>query len=341
MGGQLFSAPKMDSETYYRTCSHVCNTLTKKLNRYSIIPECFIKKTSHGDIDCLLDFPLLTDEELSSHFGVSDDQIHHNSSVISIFYQNSIQIDFCHFEPENLVSAYNYMSNSDCGNMVGQMSRYSTGYRLTHKGLMYPVRLKAEDQLGEILVSKNWEKILPFLDLDYEKWSNGFNDQLELFEWISSSRYFNPECFKFENLKHQDKTRNRKRKTYASFVEWLEGQSFKDIHIPTENKQEHLFRGLLHFQEEGYWIERAQPLIRNRFHIEQARNIFNGSDIKEITGLYNLALGKIITRFNKYMKSVVDNLPEYDNVSHYISCQTSKEMKTMFNNWYNSIDKQK
>jgi hypothetical protein len=121
MGGQLFSAPKMDNETYYRTCSHVCNTLAKKLNRYSIIPECFIKKTSHGDIDCLLDFPLLTDEELSSHFGVSDDQIHHNSSVISIFYQNSIQIDFCHFEPENLVSAYNYMSNSDCGNMVAKL----------------------------------------------------------------------------------------------------------------------------------------------------------------------------------------------------------------------------
>lgn len=163
MGGQLFNAPKMDNETYYRTCSHVGNTLAKKLKRYSIIPKCFIKKTSHGDIDCLLDFPLLTDEELSEHFGVSDHQIHHNSSVISIFYQNSIQIDFCHFEPENLVSAYNYMSNSDCGNMVGQMARYSTGYRLTHKGLMYPVRLKQEDQLGEILVSKNWEKYYPFL----------------------------------------------------------------------------------------------------------------------------------------------------------------------------------
>lgn len=336
MGGALYNNPRMDKISYRQLIQDVDEKLSDLgIDKY-IIPDGFRDTETYGDLDVCLPFPLLEDKKLKSVFGLTDGHIHHNSSVISINYQNK-QIDFCHFEPENWISASCYMRNSDCGNMVGQMARYSTGYRLTHKGLMYPIRLKSEDQLGEILVSKDWKKILPFLDLDYEKWNNGFNDQLELFEWITHSRYFNADCFKFEALKHDDRTRNRKRKTYSAFVDWLaeQGDNLPNHYTAPTDKQEHLFRGLLHFQEEGYWIERAQPLVQERHYVEEARKVFNARNIMQITGLSGSALGQTRRDFFEYLESVVDRRRDlYNSVAQFISEHETNEIEEIFTNWY-------
>ncbi len=302
MGGSLFSSKRLPTAEYVVLEKTVLDILKNRFpERRFDVPDGFKDKTDYGDLDIITSFPLITDNELKEMFGVTDDQIHHNSSVISFSYQ-SFQIDLCHFEPEYLDTALDYMRQSDTSNIIGQMARYSTGYRLTHKGLMYPVRLKPEDNLGEIRVSTNRKSIHEFLDLDHEQWLKGFDNALQMFEWISRSRYFNPDCFKFEALSHQDRTRNVKRKTYSAFVEWLDGQLFKYSYEVTKNKQEHLFRGLLHFRNEsGWWIDQAQKMIQDRQWQEQARATFNANDIMEITGLSGPALGMVRKAFDSYL----------------------------------------
>lgn len=172
MGGSLYTKKRLTSDEYQTYKEEVLSMLP--LGRTYLVPKSFHQKTSYGDLDILAPYYEQPKDqflvgELKQIFGCSDDQINVNSSVISLQYKD-FQCDFCYFEPEHLETAFNYYSHSDCANIVGVLARYATGYRLTHKGLMYPVKLKQEDQLGEILVSKNWARILPFLGLDYTKW---------------------------------------------------------------------------------------------------------------------------------------------------------------------------
>jgi len=345
MGGLLFKHPKMPKDLYEDIKKEVFEKLSP---RPLLVPESFLNKETFGDIDIVLAFPLLTDEFLKETFRIEDKDIHHNSSVISINYRDA-QIDFCHFEEENVEAAYKYMRNSDCSNMVGCICRGALGYRLTHKGLTYPVRIKQEDMLGEILVSKNFKKILEFIDLDYEKWSSGFNDELELFEWIVKSKYFSPAFFYYENLNHENRTRNKKRATYGNFVQWLEDNDdgrFDRCHTVTENKQEHLFRGLLHFYEErhfpynGLWIEQVHALIHTRYNFEKSRQIFNGSIVQELTGAIGPQLGKIIREFNEYLRNTCHLTREqgYGSINYFIAEHTKEEMVEMFNNWYKTYE---
>lgn len=345
MGGQIYRHPKMSKDLYEDIKKEVFEKLSP---RSLLVPESFLNKETFGDIDIVLAFPLLTDEFLKETFRITDDDIHHNSSVISINYRNA-QIDFCHFEYENVESAYRYMRNSDCSNMVGVLCRAALGYRLTHKGLTYPVRIKQEDMLGEILVSKNFKKILEFIDLDYDQWLNGFNDETELFNWIVKSKYFNPSFFYYENLNHENRTRNAKRMVYGNFVKWLYDKNniFEHCHQVAENKQEHLFRGLLHFYEErpkntmGLWIEQALPMIQDRYKIDIAKNLFNGHTIQDITGKSGPELGLICREFHEYLRTTYNLTRSIGDgsIPYFIAEHTKEEMVEMFNNWYKTYER--
>jgi hypothetical protein len=343
MGGNLFTSKRLNADEYQAYQTEVLSMLPP--GRTYLVPKSFHNKKNYGDLDILAPYyQQPTDvslvDELKHIFSCSDDQVKINSSVISLQYKD-FQCDFCYFEPEDLETAFNYYSHSDCANIVGNLARYATGYRLTHRGLMYPVKLKQEDQLGEIVVSKNWESILPFLNLDYAKWESGFDDELDLFQWITQSRYFNADCFKFENLNHENSTRNRKRQTYAMFVNWLAEQkdNLPNHYTASKDKQEHLFRGLLHFQEEGYWIERAQPLVQERYYVEEARKVFNAHNIMQITGLSCSALGQTRRDFNQYLESVVDRRRDlYNSVAQFISEHETNEIEEIFTNWYDEND---
>jgi hypothetical protein len=341
MGGALFQNERMNRETYDRVSQIVIEKLSP---RKVLIPESFLDKEDYGDIDFVLPYPIMDKEEVKQLFSITDDDIHINTSVVSINYMG-VQCDLCFHSEENVLTAYQYMRNSDCSNMVGVMFRDSLGYRLTHKGLVYPVKFAHDDALGEVLVSKNFRKILEFIDLDYDQWLTGFKNPEELFSWITKSKYFNAEAFKFENLNHENRTRNRKRKVYAEFVEWLLNKEFKNYE-GTINKQEHLFRGMFHFYEEvhyphmGNWTEQIQPLIEQRYYWEKARNTFNGSIIQELTGASGPELGKILREFNEYLKSTyhLTKTQGWVSITYFVADKTKKEMIKIFNNWYKTYE---
>jgi len=331
MGGKLFSTKRLPKDEYESLRNEVSWILNKHNLKHKV-PESFHNKEDFGDLDIILEFPIISNDKLVKMFGIDVEDININSTVVSFKYKD-FQVDLCHFPLEDFESAYNYYSHSDCSNIIGQLSRYATGYRFTHRGLTYPVKVKPEDMLGEIVVSKDMKMILEFLDLDFNQWIKGFDDAEQMFEWITKSKYFNPNCFKFENLNHENRTRNKKRKVYSEFVEYLNKYNDSNLYfyVPSENKQEHLFNGLLFFYEtNGFWIKEAEQMISKRTMIQEGNKKFNGLLIKEWTGVENALIGKIKREFMDYLSVFHEGTP----IENILYSYNKEYIEMMFKRWY-------
>lgn len=344
MGGSLYTKNRLHKQDYQVIEQQVLEKLKSIFpNTRIAVPDGFLLKDSYGDLDILLGQTDIPEETIKEVFGlnkkgykvanrITGENYYINSNVLSFGY-NDFQVDLIFMAEQDFDSTLAYLRQSDTSNIVGQMARFSTGYRLTHRGLLYTVKLDDSHKLGEILVSKDRKSIHEFLDLDHQQWENGFDDKEQMFAWISNSRYFNKDCFAFESLKHEDRTRNRKRSTYAAFVNWLIVNEFNNHYIP-ENKQEHLFRGNLHFYEEsGFWIGQAEDLVRHHYEVKKAANIFNATDITKITGKTGAELGKIKRDFNSYLDMTYDLESDKEQV-HFIAHQTKEKMYYIFNKFY-------
>lgn len=310
MGGNLFTARRLPKVEYDELTNEVVQKLSSERDMIAV-PDSFKEKEDYGDLDIILPLPLIEDSTLIKLFGITKDDIDHNSSVKSFRYKD-FQVDLLHFPSEELETAFAYYRQSDCMNIVGVMSRYSLGYRMTHRGLTYPVKFDHDDQIGDILVSRDIVKILEFLDLDYSEWKEGFNNPRQMFQWITRSKYFNRLCFDYSQLTHQNRTRNRKRETYRKFLEFLENEYF-EAGYNNQNKQNHLFRGLYHFHYENpFWIGQAEQMVKDRVRMTKIRETFNGNHIAELTGFSGKELGQTIIDFKAYVnKSCVDGYEEF------------------------------
>jgi len=334
MGGNLFSTERLKNDDYRNLQNEVLWRLSS-LKKHLRVPDSFRNKQDHGDLDIVLPLPLVETEFLKKEFKITDKDIKVNSTVISFKYKN-FQVDLCHFPVEDLDSAFNYYRMGDCSNMMGVIARSSLGYRFTHKGLVYPIKIHDSETIGEIVVSKNQQKIMEFLDLNFYEWEKGFYSPEDLFIWLSKSKFFNKKDFQFENLNHENRTRNRKRKVYSDFVEWCVGRKFDQEYVKPENLQQHLFRGLIHFSEEGYWIDRAKTHIENYVIMKNASRVFSGEDIARITELSGPSLGKVCKEFTEYLK-IKHNLTKklgYGSISSYIGSSSKSIIEEEFKNWY-------
>lgn len=306
MGGSLFSIERIGQEELNKIQTDVF----KKIGSPEMtVPRTFNDKKDYGDLDICLYSPVIDTGFLMDQFNLSKDQISINDTVISFQYNNMFQIDLCHFPEEDFKSAVNYMSFGDLSNMIGVICNRAFGMRYTHRGLVAPVKLHASDMLGEVVISKDVERIFEFIDLNYSEWKTGFNNELEAFQWIMKSKYFNPDFFAFENLNHQNKTRNRKRKMYSRFVEYLSVNDVKNHYDIPENKTEHLWRSILHFNYN--WTVEANKLIEERRIIQERSKKFNGNLVSEWIGESGIVLGLFLRAFIEFIKVNDCNFNEF------------------------------
>lgn len=79
-------------------------------------------------------------------------------------------------------------------------------------------------------LSESFDDILPFFRLSMDRWNAGFSTQHEVFEWVATSRFFNP-----SRIPSFSKARTAKdRKMYLSFFEWAKQRaSENDAPLPT------------------------------------------------------------------------------------------------------------
>lgn len=330
MGGKLFNAPRINQKDYEHLIIF-CKDKFASIGRETLFPESFLEKKEHGDLDVIVCGPVVPKDELKRLFELEDGQISQNTSVISIFLLNKYQIDFAFHSQENFVSAYSYCRNGDCSNLLGRLAHH-IGLSVGYDGLSYHVNLSDCDRLGKVSISRDFEKIISFLGLDFTPWKIGFKNPEELFEWIVKSPYFNPDIYQFENLNHVNRIRNVKRPVFSGFVEWLKNREFPNKFIPGKNKAEYFWQTLLYFDRADV-LEDIQKVIKRAGMKKKANKAFNGTVIMEITGRTGADLGKTLVAFRKFHH--VEDEESWDFMRYG---NGEEKMKKIFLDWFkNSV----
>ena len=163
--------------------------------------ESFGNKQDFGDMDVLIyakeNLPNIR-ETLEEHF--SPGEIHKNGSVYSFDYKE-LQIDLIVTAPEIWEMSKTFFRYGDMGNLLGKMY-HKFNLKYGFNGLRMVVRdMDDTKKLGEIIVSRDGEKIFEFMGLSWERYLEGFEEESDVFDYIIGSRFFDPEAFKLEKNK--------------------------------------------------------------------------------------------------------------------------------------------
>lgn len=264
-------------------------------------------KQDFGDADILM-----CSDELNPNWielltkAFNSKAIYNNGDVCSFEYKN-FQIDVIKTPRYEFDIAYCYFSYNDLGNLVGKLF-HKFGLKFGHDGLKYVYR--DEDHiLAEITITHNFKDVCEFLGLDHSKWVDGFDELEDIFKWVASSKYFNPDIYLLDNLNHIARVRDRKRKTYNAFLEWCktwEGEKYefkkdKALYLPM------LFE---YWNKTSDWdLERTfeteyMEVYKNSLVKKEMAKKFNGVLVREITGLDGKPLGD----FMRHLKNIITNV---------------------------------
>lgn len=301
--------------------------LEKDFKRVAM-PLFYKNKPSFGDADILISTEGIT-------FNLRDyildtfapNEIFHNGNCWSFDYKQ-LQIDLITVAPEHFDSNYNYLSYNDLGNYIGKIA-HGFGFKYGQEGLMYDHYFKGSN-IGRVIISKDYDKIYEFLGLDYNRWKEGFDDLEDIFKFISESPYFNWEYLQLENNNRINRERDAKRKSYMSFLEYIENNCKDSDHQYQYDKDKSVYvdKAAKFFPESNLITE-----IR-RMEYEECKSLymkskFNGGEVMRRFGLKGKELGDTLNGFKKVMDGLVPN----ESYEHYILNTPSEEIYEDFQNY--------
>ena len=334
MGGNIWKDQsfRLQKTEYFKYCKHVSDLLNSFNINTFYITEAIKNKEDYGDMDIVI--PFETNQDIISTIRASLNKAGYtnctNGNVLSFLF-NSFQIDLICVPIVQYDYACKYFSFQDVGNLIGRMLK-QYGFKHGWQGLYYPQRSDVEESTSngaehvvkEHLLSLNYYKTLEIAQLDIDKFKDGFNTLEEMFQWIVQSPLFNPHIFKFENLNHTNKVRDRKRKTYNAFLIWLEKNGWFDKDIPYKklNKKEKREYVLQYFPFIQKDIEEVDEQIR--IH-KICKSKFNGELVMQLTNLSGKELGSLM----KILKPLTT-----DNIIYNMNKQ---EIELLIVNTYETI----
>jgi hypothetical protein len=311
------------------------NTNIKDVLHYS-------NKSDYGDIDlvaaCTNDQEI-TKEKIQQVFGCQ--YISKNSCVYSFDYKN-VQVDLAVLDGlYDFHSYYIFSCYSPIGNVIGRLIKQK-GLKWGIDGLSYPVKLSDSEQLGviSILYKSNpydtFERVLQFLGVEYNIdrfFKNYFEDQKDIFEWLSSSKLFNKDIFAFENLNHVNRKRDHLRNDYHNWLEYIqdkpnkfEGRKDKSVYI---EEISNFFNIDLHELIE----QRIANHQMERFYKEK----FNGKHLIEWGIKDGKLIGECISSFKQYITGCTNKENLDRSFKNYILLKELEYIKKDFMNWFSGF----
>ena len=231
MGGNIkFVTPtkRYSVEEYNKASSEVIEKLSQTIftvncaDKNIQIVKSYKTKESFGDCDIVVNSEYLKSnyiESIVSSFKLKVGDWSKNGNVFSFVYEK-MQVDLIITPSDEFQTSLDYFAWNDLGNLIGRQSK-RIGIKFGHDGSY--IIVKDKDQvLGKILLTKNISKLFDVLGLDYTVWKNGFDTLEDIFKFVASGKYFNPDIYLFENRNAISRERDRKRATYNSFLKWCE-----------------------------------------------------------------------------------------------------------------------
>jgi hypothetical protein len=276
------------------------------------IPLFFKSKDSFGDIDLIC----CVDKDSNTNIGdlitklFSPNEIFHNGNCWSFDYKE-IQVDFIKTSPDDFYTNQMYLSYNDLGNFIGRLAQ-SFGLKYGQEGLWYKHKFKGS-YIGSISISKDYDRIYNFFDLDFSKWEKGFDSLEEIFEFIYQSKFFNQDNFQLSQLNKINRDRNAKRKSYMSFLEWMDKQPKKEYTFDTvENYVDVIDKAF----PEANLIENIRRLEYEYCKGLYIKSKFNGGEVMRRFGLQGKELGDSLNDFKEQI--TYKYALTYDTFEEYI-----------------------
>lgn len=274
------------------------------------IPEFYRNKNSFGDIDVVISMENFNGnmrDYISNTF--KPNEIYHNGNCWSFDFEK-VQIDFITTTPENFTSTLTYMSGSDAGNYIGKIA-HGFGLKYGQAGLTYDHNFKGSN-IGRVLISKDYDKIYSFFGLSYNRWKEGFDTLEEIFKFVSESPYFNWEYIQFENNNRINRERDAKRKSYLSFLEYIEKNCKDDNHRYQFEKDKSVYITKL----ADFFPESNIELEIRRMEYEYTKKLyantkFNGHDVMLRYKLNGKDLGSAMKSFKENFKFNYNSFNDY------------------------------
>ena len=281
MGGKAVNfVRRYDAKEYHSLVAEFVPQLQELLNTKCVVLEAYVDKATFGDMDVLVLVPEGFDYTIWRQLVINKFQpidIDINTNVMSIAHKE-LQIDLIFTQEKYWQSTYNFFKFNDLGNLIGKIA-HRFGCKYGQKGLVYVYRTEEDIVLGEFIISQDMSQILPFLGLDYQKWLTGFKTDIEIFDYIKSSRYFNVEDFKLHNLNAINRKRNSKRKMYNEFVTYCENLIENKAYFLFD-KDKTSYWSYIDEKFQGFYVnlQTLQDLEKKRLDI---KNKYNGKMLME------------------------------------------------------------
>lgn len=271
--------------------------------RISVI-QSYASKPDFGDLDVLIEGgdgfdPYAAAESLGAV------EIVRNGDVTSAGFamdDGVFQVDLIKAPADGFYFAMHYFAFNDLGNLMGRVA-HKAGFKLGHAGLIYVLRDEAHGShvIAELLVTNRWAEAITFLGYDpggYPIGMDSFETLQDVFEYAVSSPYTNKDIYLLENRNNKSRVRDRKRKTYMEFLDWLESKPAESIPRFDWTDKSLIRATFLNEALESFpAFEKAYYLALDAHRARQAFQAkFNGGLVAGIAGLSGRELGEAIRR---------------------------------------------
>jgi hypothetical protein len=165
------------------------------------------------------------------------------------------------------------------------------------EGLYYKYRNYRGTNSANILLTNDVRKIFEFGGYNYDRYLLGFDTLVDIFAFTINSKYFDTEMFQMENLKSIDKKRNRKRKSYHIFLEYLKENNINTKYPFEEDKNFYIADIDAAFPEVDLLQQLHDLQVKDEFNQALAEK-FNGNIVMQwIPELQGRELGTAIGQF--------------------------------------------
>lgn len=300
MGGNALSytSVRLTKANYERVAADCLASLKAVFpNARMAAIEAYREKADFGDLDILITSEGYDPHKAAAALGAVE--VVRNGPVTSIGILarpdvpekegNVFQVDLIAIDAPSFDYSAGYYSFNDLGNLVGRTA-HSAGLSHKHNGLWFFVR-DGDYKFREILLTRDYCQALEFLGYDPERFKQGFNTLEDLFWYVSTSKFFNRDIFLLENRNAKSRIRDRKRKTYMSYLKFCEDHPELPAFQYPADKMEWLPHIAKHFPQFQADYDTA---LNDLADLRKVKAKFNGAWVSELTGLEGKALGELM-----------------------------------------------
>ena len=260
----------------------------------------YANKVDYGDADILVYSSKYDPFQLAHVLGA--DEVVRNGPVSSIAMPlvggNHFQVDFIF--TNDMEWAAMYFDYNDFGNLVGRVAA-RLGFKFGHDGLWYVLRDSENKDLviEELLVTRDMETAFMLIGYDWRKYcETDFVDLEDVFHYVVANPYFDKSIYLLENRNHVARQRDKKRKTYMRFLEWLENDAVAWYSSSLDLETIRMDRLKMAYDIFDPFRLAYDVAVRNHAIIKESKQKFNGELVQQWTGLQSgPKLGEVIQDF--------------------------------------------